>query len=233
MSDNTTDFFDNIGSGAGSPTALLKNPGDFVHGEIVEMFKRDYIPFGKKDPEVDESEADGKRKQLVIVIQTTNRNWANVVKVPKVDPNDPNSAEKAPEEDDGKRSVYVPNRSNIQWAIGRAVSAAKAKFEVGATLGVKIDKLTDTGKGNPLKEHEAVYTPRAAGDGFFPQAETPATPAAQAPAPAPAAQPEPTPAPAAAPAAAPAQDPWASSAPAAPAAGDPWGSAPATSEPPF
>lgn len=246
MSDNTTDFFDNIGSGAGSPTALLKNPGDFVHGEIVEMFKRDYVPFGKKDPEVDESEADGKRKQLVIVIQTTNRNWANVVKVPKVDPNDPNSAEKAPEEDDGKRSVYVPNRSNIQWAIGRAVSAAKAKFEVGATLGVRIEKLTDTGKGNPLKEHGAVYVPRTAGDGFFPQAETPAAPEAQAPAadPAPAqqayaagssfgggdhglqAQP-------AAPAAAPAQDPWASSAPAAPAAGDPWGSAPATSEPPF
>ena len=37
MSDETTtDFFDGIGEGAGAPTAVLKNVGDFVHGEIVK-----------------------------------------------------------------------------------------------------------------------------------------------------------------------------------------------------
>lgn len=236
MTDNTTDFFDGIGQGAGAPSALLKNPGDFVHGPIVEFFKRDYVPFGKTEPEVKD---DGsKRQQLVILVQTENRNWANVVKVPKVDPNDANSAEKGPEEDDGKRAIYVPEGSNIQYAVARALGAAKARFEIGGVIGVKIDNLKDTGKGNPLKEHSAVYQPPSPAAGFFPGDQ--AAPAAQAPVatPAPAAAPAvpaPTPTPAAP--ASPAGDPWATT-PSAPAAGDPWATpsapaAPATSQPPF
>ena len=205
MSDTTTDFFDNIGGGAGAPTAVLKSVGDFAHGEVLEMFKKDYVPFGKTEPEKKE---DGSTKQqLVIILQTTNRNWAGVVRVPKVDPADPNSPEKAPSEDDGQRAIYVPERSNIQFAIGRAVTASQAKFEVGGTLGVKIANLKDTGKGNPLKEHEAVYAakPAPTADEFFG-----GTPAASAPAstPSPVAQ-EQAQAPAATPA--PQQDPWASS----------------------
>lgn len=219
MSDNTTDFFDNIGGGAGAPTAVLKNTGDFVHGEVVEMFKRDYVPFGKTEPEADEKEADGKRKQLVVILQTSLTNWQGVVKVPKVDPTAPNSPEKAPSEDDGKRAIYVPNRSNIQYAVGRAVQASGAKFEVGGTLGVKISNLKDTGKGNPLKEHEAVYKakPAPTGDEFFGGGA--AAPAAEAPA-------------QAAPAAA---APAATPAPAAPASQDPWAtsSTPSAEEPPF
>ena len=186
MSNETTDFFDGIGSGNGVPSAVLKGVGDFVHGEILEMFKRDYIPYGKKEAEKNE---DGStRQQLVIVVQTPHRNWANVVKVPKVDPSDPNSPEKSTDEDDGKRAVYVPERSNIQFAIGRAVTAAApAKFSVGGTLGVKIENLKDTGKGNPLKEHAAVYTakPAATADEFFGKSEAPASsPAPEASAPA-------------------------------------------------
>jgi hypothetical protein len=208
VTDNTTDFFDGIGGGSGAPTGVLKNVGDVVHGEIVEMFKRDYIPFGAKEPE---KRADGSNKQqLVVILQTNDRNWANVVKVPKVDPADPQSPEKAPSEDDGKRAVYVPEGKNIQFAIGRAVQAAQAKFEVGGTLGVKIFNLKPTDKGNALKEHQAVYTAKPANADFF--GGTPA-PAQSAPAAAPA--PEATPAPAAAPASsAPAGDPWATSAPA-------------------
>jgi hypothetical protein len=211
VTDNTTDFFDGLSEGTGAPTAVLKNVGDFVHGEVVKMFKRDYVKFGGTEPE---KKADGSNKQqLVIVLQTTLRNWQNVVKVPKVDFADPNSAEKAPSEDDGTRAVYVPESSNIQFAIGRAVTAAQAKFEVGGTLGVKIANLKDTGKGNPLKEHEAVYTAKPAQTGaeFFGGAAQEAAPAASAPAApaqqAPAAQPASTPA--AAPAAPAAQDPWA------------------------
>lgn len=211
MSDSTTstDFFDNIGGGAGAPTALLKGVGDYVHGEVVDMFKRDYVPFGKTEPE---KNADGStRQQLVVIVQTAFRNWQSVVKVPKVDPNDqsPTAALKDPSEDDGHRAIYVPERSNIQYAIGRAVQTAGAAFEVGGTLGVKVVNLKDTGKGNPLKEHEAVYTGKPAGGDFFGGQAAQAAPAA---APAQEAAPAPAPAPAAAPAAQ--QDPWASTAPA-------------------
>lgn len=213
MSDNTTtDFFDGIGGGSGAPGAVLKNVGDFVHGEIVDMYKRDYVPFGAKEPE---KRADGTNKQqLVIVLQTENRNWANVSRVPKVDPSVEDSPEKDPSEDDGKRAIYVPEGKNIQFAIGRAVQAAQAKFEVGGTLGVKVFNLKPTDKGNPLKEHQAVY--KAKSDDFF--SNTPAAPQAPAPAPAPAAAPA-APAPAAA----------------APASQDPWATpgAASTEEPPF
>lgn len=247
---DASNFFDNIGTGSGAPGALLKNVGDYVHGEIVDAYERDYVPFGKTEPE---KRPDGTNKQqLVIVIQTQFRNWANVSKVPTVDHADPNSAPKPPEEDDGKRAVYVPEGKNIQFAIGRAVAAAKAKFEVGGTLGVKIFNLKPTDKGNPLKEHEAVYQPPSAAGGFFNGAQQGAqAPAQQAPLaqgssfgggdrglnPEPAQQ-----APASQQQAAPAAqgDPWASQAPAQPIgnpppAGDPWAtpSAPSGNQPPF
>lgn len=216
MSEETTDFFDNIGDGAGAPTAVLKSTGDFVYGTVTKMFKRDYVPFGQKEPEKKE---DGTiRQQLVILVQTTLRNWQGVVKVPLVDHTDPSKGEKAPSEDDGLRAIYVPEKSNIQYAIGNAARTAGVKFEAGVELGVKIANLKDTGKGNPLKEHEAVIKPKPAptGDEFFgggaPATEAPA--AAQEQAPAPASEPK------SAPAAS--QDPWASSAPAG-----------GTSEPPF
>lgn len=214
MTDNTTDFFDNLSEGTGAPTAVLKNVGDFVHGEVVKMFKRDYVAFGQKEPE---KKADGSTKQqLVIVVQTDLRNWANVVRVPKVDFSDPNSPEKAPSEDDGTRAIYVPESSNIQFAIGRAVQVAQAKFEVGGTLGVKVENLKDTGKGNPLKEHAAVYTAKPAQTGaeFFGGQAQEAAPAAQAPAQQAPAAPAQQAAPAAA-APASQQDPWATTAPAA------------------
>ena len=204
MSENTTDFFDNIGGGAGAPSPELRNVDDSVTGEIVEMFKRDYIPYGKKEAE---KRADGTNKQqLVVVLQTDHRNWENVAKVPKVDSNDPNSAEKDAAEDDGKRAVYVPEGKNIQFAIGRAVQTAQAPFEVGGKLRVRIFNLKPTDKGNPLKEHEALY--RGKPDGFVTSNVPASTPApAATPTPAPAPTPAPTPAPAAS------QDPWATSAP--------------------
>jgi hypothetical protein len=241
VTDNSTDFFDGIGGGSGAPGAVLKQPGDLVHGVIVDMFKRPYIPFGKTEVEKwDKGPKAGQDKQqLVVTLQTNERNWANVNKVPKVDHTDSNSPEKPPSDDDGKRAVYVPEGKNIQFAIGRAVQSAGVgvQMTVGGTLGVRVDKLTPTDKGNDLKEHVAVYQVPAASAGFFPEGQ--AAPAASTPAPAaPAPTPEPTPAPAAPVPAA--QDPWATPAtPAAPAASDPWASTPATtsapapSEPPF
>lgn len=209
MTDTTTDFFDGVSGGAGAPTAELKNVGDFAYGEVLEMFKRDYVPFGAKEPEKKE---DGTtRQQLVIILQTEQRNWAGVSRVPQVDPADPTKGQKPPSDDDGKRAVYVPEGKNIQFAIGRAVQASGARFEVGGTLGVKIDNLKDTGKGNPLKEHVATYKGKP--EGFFGGGQQSA----------PAAQAEPTPA-----------APAAQSAPAA-QGGDPWASTSggASNPPPF
>ena len=190
MTENSTDFFDGIGEGAGAPTAVLKNPGDFVYGEIVKMTKRDYVPFGKTEAD---KRADGSAKQqLVVVLQTDKRNWADVVRVPKVDGSDPNSPEKAPSEDDGTRAVYIPEGKNLQFAVGRAVQAAgqaagkQVRFEVGGKLGVRVTNLKPTDKGNPLKEHEARYEPKVESSGaeFFgdaPAAQSaPAAPAQQA-----------------------------------------------------
>lgn len=219
-----TDFFDGIGGGSGAPSAHLKNLNDTVAGEIVDMYKRDFIPFGKKEPEKRE---DGTTKQqLVIVLQTTHRNWENVSKVPDVDQNDPTKGQKPPSEDDGKRAVYVPENKDIAFAIGRAASEAKARPAVGGQLAVKIFDMKDTEFGNQQKKHVARYTPPSAAGAFF--AETQAAPAQQATPPAPVEQAQPAQQQAqqaapAQPSPAPAADPWAT--PAAPAAttpGDPW-----------
>lgn len=212
---NDTNFFDGAMGGAGAPRAQLKNVNDFVQGEIVDMFERDYIGFGKTEPE---KRSDGSiKQQLVIILQTTHKNWENVNTVPRVDYKDPNSAEKAPSEDDGKRAIYVPEGKNIQYAIGRAISASKAPFKVGGRLGVKITNLKDTGKGNPLKEHAAHYEGPSEASGFFGGTEqaAPAAPAQQAAPAAPAQQ--------------------AAPAPQAPATQDPWATSPAQggSQPPF
>lgn len=212
MSNNETDFFDGVGGGSGAPSPQLQNVGDGVIGTIVEMFKRDYVPYENRKTKEPARKDDGTAvQQLVIVLQTDHRGWQNVSKVPKVDPSDANSAEKDPSEDDGKRAVYVPERKNIQFAIGHAVTTAGSKPVVGGRLGVKIVELRDTGQGKPMKVHEAVYQAPQASDGFFPDAQQAQAPAQEA-APAQEQAAPAAPAPAQQPAAQ--QDPWATSAPA-------------------
>ena len=157
MSNADSMFFDEV-AGDFAPTGLLKGIGDIVAGPVVEFRTRDHIPYGKKEPEKNK---DGSiRQELVIIVQTEHRNWANVVKVPKVDPEDKNSADKPGSEDDGRRAIYVPQRSNIQYAIAKAMKAAGVKeFSEGLKIAVKVSNLKDTGKGNPLKEHVAVVKP--------------------------------------------------------------------------
>lgn len=165
------DFFDNVGGGVGAPTAKLKDVNDGVLGTIESQRVVDYVPFGKTDPERNK---DGSiRKQLVVVLQTEQRNWAGVSKIPLVDRDNPNSGPKPPEEDDGKRAVYLPQWSNIQAAVAEAVRASNAydgkngPLRDGGRLGVKVIELKDTGKGNPLKIHAAMYEAPAASATFF------------------------------------------------------------------
>ena len=202
---NEGNFFDNVGGGSGAPSAKLKDINDGVIGEIVDQFMAPATEFatGKQKTDI---KTGAPIEQLVVILQTDLRNWQGVTRIPKVDKDDPNSAPKDPSEDDGKRAVYVEPWTNIHAAVGKAIlegTGEKGPLRNGGRLGVKIHNLKDTGKGNPLKEHTAVYqAPAAGGSDFFGETKTAggpgdaSVPAQQAPAQqAPAQQ-------------APAQDPW-------------------------
>lgn len=209
------DFFDNLG-GTGAVTALLSNIDDGVIGTIESQRTVDYIPFGKKDPEVLD---DGSiRKQKVVILATDLRNWQGVKEAPLVDKDDPGKGRKPASDDDGRRAVYIPQFKNIHYAVRDAIvaSGAKGGLRDGGRFGVKVVDLEDTGQGNPKKVHKAFYEAPAAADDFLGNTQQAAP--AQEPqhqAPPVATPPTPTPettvseTPAAAPAApAPATDPW-------------------------
>jgi hypothetical protein len=212
-------FFENTGGGVGAPSASLKVIDDFVFGEIVDQAIVDKKKFASDEIEKDERTGEN-RKQLVVILQTDLRNYQGVSKIPTNE----DGSQKAQSEDDGRRAVYIAPFTNIHAAVGEAVVAAtgaKGPLLNGGKLGVKIVELKDTGKGNPLKIHEAKYVAPSASDGFFGGGEAPAAPATEQAAPAA------TPAPAAS---APAQsDPWATEAQAA--SNVPAGQT--TSKPPF
>lgn len=219
MSDVTTEgFFDNVG-GSGAPSAALKGVGDVVYGVIVSQTVLDAKKFGKDEVERDEKTGEP-IKQLQVVLQTDLRNWEGVARIPLIDKDDPSKGDKPASEDDGTRAVYLKQWTNAQAAVGEAVVKATGKkgpLRDGGKLGLKVAELKDTGKGNPLKIHAAVYEPPTESADFFGGNQTPQEQAAAAPAPAP----EPAPQ---------------ASAPAGPVPTtqqDPWGTPPSSSTPPF
>lgn len=211
MSDTDNFFEGSVRSSA--PSLKLSAINDGVKGVIVDQFKVEKKKFGS-----DEVEKDIKTGepiiQLVVVLQTDLRNWAQVAKVPRVDPTDRNSPEKDPSEDDGRRSVYVAPWTNLHAAIGKATAAHNGGkptgLKSGATLGVKVIDLEDTGKGNPKKVHAAVYEPPSGSSDFFGEQQTQGGSGDAAATP-------------------PAQEPAAQ----APAQADPWGGQAQTQAPPF
>jgi hypothetical protein len=204
-------FFDNTGGGVGAPSASIKVPGDVVFGEVVDQALVDKKKFASD--EIEHDKVTGKPiKQLVVILQTDQRDWHNVAKVPTNE----DGSTKAASEDDGRRAIYVAPFTNIHAAIGDAIVAAtgeKGPIRNGAKLAVKIVELKDTGKGNPLKVHAAKYEPPVASGGeFFGDSNTVG---------------ETTTGSTAQPAAAQTTPPAAEAAPSAPVQQDPWG-APAT-----
>lgn len=186
MTDNNSSggFFEDA-MREGAPSALLKNPKDFVMGEIIAINKVAKTKFGSNDPELEDDGVTPKM-QLVVILQTASRNWDKVAKAPQSEDGSP----KDPSLDEGKRAVYFPKYTNIFGAMGKGLKAAGvADIEIGGTLGVKVTELQDTGKGNPLKIHEVVYKAPVAkdeSDGFFSgdeeaKSETPAAEAKSEP----------------------------------------------------
>lgn len=202
MTDATVEnFFNNIG-GAGAPSIKLSAINDGVIGEIVDQFTTEAKEFGTENVKKDRKTGDPVQ-QLVVILQTELTGWDRVAKIPLVDKDDKSKGNKPPEEDDGRRAVYIEPWTNIHAAVGKAVTEAtgqKGPLLNGGKLGVKVIDLKDTGKGNPLKIFTAVYTPPTASSGFFDESKTQGGPGDAASS-APASQ--------GAPAAEPQQDPWA------------------------
>lgn len=208
MSYTPEGFFDNVG-GSGAPSVALRKIDDYVSGEIVDQYVTEATEFATG--EVKKDKKTGKViEQLVVILQTDLRGWAQVSRVPYKERGNANSGTKDPSEDDGKRALYIEPWTNIHAAVAAAIVAAtgqRGPLLNGGRLDVKVTDLRDTGKGNPLKIHAARYTPPAAGGDFFGAQNTDA-PQQAAPAAAPPAQAAPPP------------------------QSDPWGS-PASSRPPF
>lgn len=158
-------FIEQSSGNTGGASLKLKEVNDGAFGEVVDIYNVDYVPFGKEKPEIDPRTGEAVQ-QVCIVIQTE---WTNHERVAKIKKNDDGS----PREDDGRRAIYARKGTNIYAALGKALAEAEAEdVEVGGQLGVKITELKDTGKGNPLKVHEAKYVkPKASSAGFFEKQE--------------------------------------------------------------
>lgn len=175
--DETAGWFDEAGR-EGSPSAKFKEVGDSVKGEVVDKYKIDYVPFGKKDPELDERTGEPVQ-QLVVVMQTDLRDWEGVAKVPT----DTDGVKLPGEKDTGRRAIYARKGTNIYSALGKAIFAAGAKdLEIGGKFGVQFFEEEDTGKGNPLKKFRAKYevpvAKAAANDEWFDEDKPATKPAA-------------------------------------------------------
>lgn len=177
MSDETTDGFLDDGVREGAAGARFDEVGDSVLGEIVDKYIVDYVPFGKKDPEIDERTGQPV-KQLVVVLQTETRNWEDhpKAKIPKDQDGNPRSAES----DNGRRAIYARKGTNIYSALAKAVAAGLEPGQkpgkhplVGGKIGMQFFEDEDTGKGNNLKKFRGKYVPPAAAeatDAFFDEA---------------------------------------------------------------
>lgn len=156
-SKDSGNFFDEAGR-EGAPTAKLSDKKDFIKGTIVDLFERPYVPFGKKEPATNDDGSE--QMQLVIILQTDERNWNKVSKVPE----GADGSAKPVSEDKGLRAVYVPKFTNIYGALGKAIKAAGEKrAEIGGAFGIVVEDLEDVGKGNPKKVHRAKYDPPVKG----------------------------------------------------------------------
>jgi hypothetical protein len=194
------EFFD-IGGGPSAPSAKLSDRNDTVVGVVSDVFKKEFTAFGEASPQIITDPKTGlqrARTQMVVILDTEQRNWQGVSKVPDVDPSDKSKGQKHPSEDDGKRAVYIPEmvkgagHNGIIFAVAQAIREAGMKgLPTGTQFYLTITDLKDVQKGNPLKVFEAkVKAPEAGADVFgatqpqtapaAPQQQ--ATPAQQAPA---------------------------------------------------
>lgn len=152
------DFF--AGTGPGAPSAAFTNVGDVYWGEIVDIRKSQCTVFNTNPPRLENKDDGTPRMQLEITLQTQLRGWAGVSKVPTNEAGQPVH----PQEDTGRRRVFVKENTNLQYRLGDALVAAgqggkRAALEIGSLLSVKLAGTLENGTANPTKQYEVHYKP--------------------------------------------------------------------------
>lgn len=170
-------FFQGLGE-RHAPPFKFEGINDGLMGEVTDVRVTQVVVFASNPIKYEFNDDGTPKYQLEVTIQTAFRGWAKCSSIPSTKVRLPNGQEidqpEPAEKDDGKRRVFV--KGNMAFVVGRAVhEAGDTTVVVGSTLGVKLESMRDTGKGNPLKEYAAMYTPRPAAAGFFqaPQAAPP------------------------------------------------------------
>lgn len=153
-------FLDNEGFGPRSASWKPSAVGNMVAGEVVDVRVMDATSIDtgelKKNP-------DGSiKKQLVVIIQTDLRNWAEAT--PLKDQS-PQKNPLPPSEDDGKRAIYAEQSTNRAAAIKAAVAekGLTGAPKPGGKLWIRLTEERNVGKPSPLKIFAAGYLPPAPG----------------------------------------------------------------------
>lgn len=171
-------FLDNEGFGPRSASWKPSAVGNMVAGEVVDVRVMDATSIDtgelKKNP-------DGSiKKQLVIILQTDLRNWAEAT--PLKDQS-PQKNPLPPSEDDGKRAIYAEQSTNRAAAIKAAVAekGLTGAPKPGGKLWIRLTEERNVGKPSPLKIFAAGYLPPAPGQAGADQfvQQTPQAPAQQ------------------------------------------------------
>lgn len=151
-------FLDNEGFGPRSASWKPSGIGGMVAGEILDVRVMDATSIETGDVK---KNADGSvKKQLVIIVQTDLRNWAEAT--PLKDQS-PQKNPLPPSEDDGKRAIYAEQNTNRAAAIKAAVAekGLTGAPKVGGKLWVRLTEERNVGKPSPLKIFAAGYLPPA------------------------------------------------------------------------
>ena len=161
------------------PTAV----GDGFKGEVLGWRETGMTKFGSDEPLLDKN--GNVINQYVVTVQTHFRNWDRTAK-----PLEADGKPLPPEEDDGKRNVYIKYATNTGEA-ARAVKAAMPEADdlsdaIGGTLMGKLAEERPTTKGNPFMVWEYRFEAPPKAGGFTQAAAEPEQPQAAEPAPAPA-----------------------------------------------
>lgn len=173
----------NSGSGGGAPSFDFSPATPRVIGTIVEMQARQQTEMSANGQGKPKFFPDGQpMMQLEVTLQTELRGWAAVKNIPQVvvDPATGATAPKPPDQDDGKRRIYV--RYKLLQALNQAIQANGGnKPKIGDKLAAWVVG-TEPNKngGNPIKLYQAALQPGSpAAEEFFGQGQAPAAPPAQ------------------------------------------------------
>lgn len=168
------DFFgEALKGGGGGPTHKFREIGQTVLGEIVSMKRQQQTNFTDGKPKFNVKNEP--MYEIVMVLQTELRDWADVTDKAKLDKE--TGQVRPTSEDTGLRAVYVKN----QMARALGTAAAPGRPAVGGQVWLRYADNEDIGKGNPLPVFEARYKApeNKANDDVF--GGSPSTPPAAAP----------------------------------------------------